>query len=319
MRVSYCAYELNALNRGQSARVGALIKVKFADDVTGFADLHPWPELGDLQLEDLLAQIQSAHPPAMVQRCFALARADAEARRDRKSLFAGLELPQSHYLIADLLQFPAAGVDEILGSEYTHVKVKMGRDLPAETAKLREMCLAANDRLMLRIDFNQRLSLEQFNRWAKANDWLREVVDYIEDPFAYSPEAWRLSAGYEFALDRAADPVAVHGEAADVVVVKPDLHDPLALAEALHEEQLRYVLTNNLGHPVGHAAALWQAANFYKHFPQFKEVCGLQGLQHYARNDWTSEIEYRGPQTLAPQGTGLGFDTQLEAISWKPI
>ncbi|HSP35776.1 MAG TPA: enolase C-terminal domain-like protein, partial [Thermoanaerobaculia bacterium] len=167
-------------------RRGALIRVD-----GGFADVHPWPELGDLPLDEQLAGLGRGETTKLTTRSLELARIDASFREQERSAFDGLTIPLSHW----------PGNDP--PPEFDTAKVKSAHDLP--------------ERVRLRIDFNATLTAEQFERVAK---WLpRDRVDFVEDPCPYDPATWRelrRKTGLRLALDRG---VAVDG--VDVLVVKP--------------------------------------------------------------------------------------------------
>jgi len=142
------------------AREGALIR--FAD---GFADVHPWPELGDATLEEQLAHIETS--PALHH-----ARVDGEARARGLSFFEGSATPESHWPGDD----PPEGFDT--------VKLKGIASIPP--------------RVRLRIDFNATLTPEEFVRIAETLP--EERVDFIEDP---CPDLSNLRTGLRIARDRA--------------------------------------------------------------------------------------------------------------------
>src|SRR5687768_6861088 len=79
------------LRRG-GIREGALLRV---DD--GFADVHPWPELGDLPLDSQLALLVRGEITPLTAASVRLARLDGDARRRGISLFEGLTIPLSHW------------------------------------------------------------------------------------------------------------------------------------------------------------------------------------------------------------------------------
>jgi len=69
--VAVSPYELSpiaALGRlsADQPRRGALLRVVFADEVVGYADCHPWPELGDLPLSDQLACLRDLTIPDLL-------------------------------------------------------------------------------------------------------------------------------------------------------------------------------------------------------------------------------------------------------------
>jgi O-succinylbenzoate synthase len=160
-------------------RQGALLRV---DD--GFADLHPWPELGDLPLDAQLALLAVDELTPQTSASLRLAALDGAARARGVSLFDGLTIPESHWPGND----PPEGFDTI--------KIKGLQPVP--------------EHVRVRIDFNGTLSPEQFARLK-----LPANVDFVEDPCPYDPVAWgELRKRVRLALDR------FEGDA-DVLVHKP--------------------------------------------------------------------------------------------------
>jgi O-succinylbenzoate synthase len=148
------------------ARKGALLR---ASD--GFADIHPWPELGDAPLDEQLKRVETL--PAMHY-----ARIDGEARRRGVSLFEGLTIPESHWPGDD----PPDGFDT--------VKLKGVSSIPPD--------------VRLRIDFNATLTPDEFARVAETLP--RERVDFIEDPCADLSD---LRTDLRIARDRSHGPADV--------------------------------------------------------------------------------------------------------------
>ncbi|MEA2329564.1 MAG: hypothetical protein QOE68_4523, partial [Thermoanaerobaculia bacterium] len=134
--VEFWRYELTPKRRLSSVaadgpRRGALIRVN-----GGYADVHPWPELGDLPLDEQLALLARRETTPLTQCSLEFASIDAAARRDGRSLFDGLTIPPSHW---------------------------PGPDPPPDfgTVKLKSIDVIP-DRVRLRIDFNATLTPSQF-------------------------------------------------------------------------------------------------------------------------------------------------------------
>lgn len=70
MKAAASRYRLHPRSPGVNPRPGALVQVEFGKDLIGYADCHPWPELGDLflpdQLLDLKRQLES-QPDGFIQ------------------------------------------------------------------------------------------------------------------------------------------------------------------------------------------------------------------------------------------------------------
>jgi o-succinylbenzoate synthase len=199
-----------------SARRGALLRV---DD--GFADIHPWPELGDAPLDEQLARLARGETTALTRASLRLAKLDADARRRGVSLFDGLTIPLSHW----------PGNDP--PPEFDTIKTKGVTDFP--------------DGVRIRIDFNARLTAGEFERIAETLP--KERIDFIEDPCPYDERMWRElreRTGLRLALDR------LEGRA-DVLIHKPALQTEWPS----HND---VIVTSYMDHPVGQFGAAYIAA-----------------------------------------------------------
>ncbi len=261
----YFEYSLNAQRRGALIRVGS-----------GFADVHPWPELGDAPLDVQRSMLARGETTALTRRSLELARIDGAARERGVSLFDGLTIPESHW---------------------------PGSDPPPQfdTVKLKDIDRIP-ERVRLRIDFNARLTPEQFIMIAEGLP--RERIDFVEDPCPYDPAVWsalREQTGMRLALDR-----FVADEGIDVLVVKPAIQD-------IPETNKEMVITSYMDHPVGQFGAAYFAALH----PARR--CGLFTHVLYPSNEFIERIRSDGPRLLPPEGTGIGFDDLLERLPWKKL
>lgn len=168
---------------GDAPRRGALIRIR-----DGFADIHPWPELGDATIDEQLALLARRQTTALTRRSLWF------ASEWKPRMFDGLTIPRSHW--------PGSDPPE----KFDTAKVKMpGGVLP--------------DRVRLRLDFNG--DGEAFARVASTLP--RERIDFVEDPCPYDGATWsrlRGETGLRFALDR-----GDAEEGVDVLVVKPAVQD----------------------------------------------------------------------------------------------
>lgn len=222
MRILIWRYELHPRRElggvaRPGSRHGALLRIG-----GGVADLHPWPELGDPPLDEQLALLARGTPTKQAAASVHYAALDAQARRDGRSVFRGVEIPLSHWPGDE----PAPGFD---------------------TVKLKGLH-EVDSRLRVRIDFNARLSETEFRSLVPRLP--RERVDFVEDPFPYDERAWgdvRRETGIRLALDR-------FEGVADVLVHKP------ALTADFPRFAGEVVVTSYMDHPVGQLAAAYVAA-----------------------------------------------------------
>jgi len=214
MRIRVHRYTLTFREGG--VREGALLR-----DGDGFADVHPWPELGDAPLDEQLARLGRGETTPLTRASLRLAALDGDARRRGVSLFEGLTIPASHWPGPD----PPPGFDT--------VKLKRVAEVPAH--------------LRIRIDFNARLTPDEFLRVAETLP--RDRIDFIEDPCPYDEAVWqdlRSRTGLRLALDR-------FEGVADVLVHKPALRQEWPS----HQD---VVVTSYMDHPVGQFGAAYVAA-----------------------------------------------------------
>lgn len=264
----------------EGAQDGALLRLQTDAGAEGFADLHPWPELGDLPLETQLAMLVGGETTGQSAASLHLARVDAAARARGVSLFEGLTIPESHWPGND----PPAGFDT--------VKIKGLTRVP--------------DEVRIRIDFNATLTPAEFLDVVEALPY--ERVDFIEDPCPYEEQTWgrlRDVTGLRLALDRGAVPA---GGSYDVLIHKPALH------AVWPEEDREIVVTSYMDHPVGQLGAAYVAASH-----PAAARCGLMTHVLYEADAFIERMQRSGARLVPPGGTGIGFDDLLDELPWKTL
>lgn len=283
MKVWFHRYSLTPKRRlsgvaRPGAREGALLRVG-----EGFADLHPWPELGDPTLDEQLAALQRGTTTPQIEASKKLARADGDARRRGVSLFDGLTIPASHWPGDD----PPEGFDT--------AKVKGTERLP--------------ERIRLRIDFNA--SLDPAAYLSLVDRLPRERIDFVEDPVPWDPDLWeqlRASGRIRLALDLAGPAEAAQAGGVDVLVHKPAVQSRFPSFDG------EVVVTSYMDHPVGQFGAAWVAASH-----RVSARCGLFTHVLFEPDPFIERVRADGMRLEAPGGTGAGFDDLLEAIPWKAL
>jgi len=270
----------------EGAREGALLRVPHHGG-DGFADLHPWPELGDLPLDEQLALLVRGEPTRQTRASLRFAELDGEARRRGVSLFEGLTIPESHWPGNE----PPAGFDTI--------KIKGVQPVPPH--------------VRVRIDFNATLTPEEFLEVAKT--LRKEQIDFIEDPCPYDEAIWRelqTKTGLRLALDLAATakatpPPTAHRQPPTVIV-----HKPAIQTEWPNHKDI--VVTSYMDHPVGQYGAAYTAATH-----DVNPRCGLFTHVLYEPDAFFERVRSEGARLLPPGGTGIGFDDLLENLPWTSI
>ncbi len=276
-------------------RKGALIKV-LTENGAGFADVHPWPELGDDPLERQLDLLQMGVLTPLTKQSLRFCEIDAKARENKESVFQSLAVPDSHYLLPRLDQ---ASVEEVVRAEkegFRVFKVKMGKDLPREL-RLLKTCLAVSS-ANWRLDFNGRLD-ENGRTFFLSEMSTVDSIEFCEDPFAHSCGPFPLPIAKDF----------VDAKEYQFRIVKPAVDDWMAI-----KETVPIVYTSYLGHPVGQCTDAYVSGR-----QKCQAVCGLHSHRVYPKNPFSERLSWSGPKWQSPGGTGWGFDDLLDAISWERV
>lgn len=301
-------------------REGALLRVRFEGDMTGYADLHPWPEFGHPPLGQQLESLGSDNPAALARIALRHARADAAARHAGISLFAGLPSVRSHALFTDWTETPRDAFARCAADGYAAAKLKVGLDPEGEAGALNKLSGLG---IRWRLDANARFSAGGLAAWlgqlapaAQAN------IEFLEDPCAYHPSQWAdLSSrtGLELAADWEAPRVEPPWPGAGIAVIKPASQDAFPLALAAAHAGMEIVVTHSMDHPLGRAAALWTAMRLRQRHGDLVRDGGLQGAGLYEQDAFSAAIAERGPEAVPPAGTGFGFDEILSGLKWEPL
>lgn len=326
IKISVSPYFLNplgALNAAAqtSVRAGALLKVEWTDGYTGYSDLHPWTELGDLSLDQQLADLRKGRISSQIEQSIWLARRDATARKKGKHLFDQGEKIRNNYLLSDSRNLKTGFLDELKKEGFTTVKVKVGRSLQEEADSLTHIAGAG---LRIRLDFNGVGSWQIFEKFmGSLSPTVKALIEYVEDPFPFDVAAWTEARKLaRIALDNQFDRVpwgTLTKAPFDVLVIKPaktDVEKALALCQ---QWNLKCTITSYMDHPVGVVHALALAMELRKNHGDRILEAGCLTHRLYKMDVFAAELTNQGPYLIRNAGTGVGFDRLLEALPWQPI
>ncbi|MEK2644188.1 o-succinylbenzoate synthase MenC [Bdellovibrio sp. BCCA] len=326
IKISYSPYTLKpvqSLNAVSSAapREGVLLKVEWSDGLTGYADLHPWPELGDLSLEDQLSELRRGRMSVQIEQSIWLARRDAQLRKDKKSVYEGGEKIKNNYLLSDFKLIKPGFLDELKTQGFTTLKMKVGRDLQEEADILTHVAAAG---LKIRLDFNAVGSWQTFERFiGNLPPTVRPLIEYVEDPFPFDVNAWKEAKKLvKIAIDNQYDRVPWDRLVAapfDVIVMKPAKTDIDKAIERCKKWNLKATVTSYMDHPVGVAHAIGVAMELKKKYGEMILESGCLTHRLYQMDPFAAELSTQGPYLLKVKGTGVGFDRLLEATSWFQV
>ncbi len=287
---------------------GALIRVG-----DGYGCIHPWPELGDPPLEKCLEDLKGRRIWPIVKRALRCAEYDNAARTAEESLFEEMEIPKSH---ATLISTTARDVDAAVTAGFDTIKIKAGRNVSVEAKFLDEMSVQF-PLLKWRVDFNETLDPDAADRFLGGlSAELKPKIDFIEDICPFSEIVWESlwkKHRVPLAVDRESGP---HRKAAQCMVIKPAVDEPYLLGEAAVTNSQRAVMTSYMDHPLGQAFAAWEAARTELIFPGLIGTCGLQTHHLFEKDAFVERLGDWKPGFQVPDGTGLGFDDELAALTW---
>lgn len=298
-----------------TCRAGALLKVLFEDGLIGYADCHPWVELGDAGLPEQLRLLNEGMLTPLTQRSLHFASLDAKARSEGVSLFSGLTTPRSHLLIPNLEQCDLSMIEGAVQCGFGCFKIKLGKHLTAELTKLKEL-LDMFPSMACRLDFNLKLSSDQFAYVLQEIAPWKEQIEFYEDPFVFETRAWEAlqKRGYSLACDHQSQHTFGFSSAAAVLVLKPAIQDHSGFLTNLTQ---KLVVTSYLDHPLGQMTAAYVAALAQRAAPERVGTCGLLSHTVYQTNEFSAQLECHGPELIPPEGTGFGFDVLLAKQQWK--
>jgi O-succinylbenzoate synthase len=308
-------------------REGALLRADFGAGLVGYADLHPWPELGDAPLARELAALRAGQPLALGRSSLRIARSDAEARREKRSLFQGLEIPKSHASLPWGDVAVPAFAQRLRAEGFEFLKIKVGRNSARELALLKDLDHALKgDKIRFRLDANElfdRPRLETFLQLL--GDDLLERLDFFEDPMPFDAWIWDEIArdyGVRLAADRPLarlNPGEARLDGVEVLVLKSAVLDPAPWVARAHADMKRVVFTSALDHPLGVASAAWEAARTLHEHPLLVDACGLLTSGLYELDAFAAELREEGPFLRVSADTGLGFDSLLASSPWQAL
>lgn len=279
----------------------------------GYACFQPWEKLGDASIAWHLERFREGIIPPLFANAINAAESDAAARREGRSLFAGLLIPESHAVLTDDITPESAAIWRENG--FTMLKVKLGPDWRGRMPGIEAAAEALPD-LVWRFDFNESIEADEFFQWARAlNPGLRESIDVVEDPCPFSPCHWgdlEEATGLRLAVDRQ---VQAPGAGEFIAVCKPARDDAAMMLERARSSGHKVIVTSNMDHPLGVAWAAYWAARF-SDAGCLRGPAGLATSLLFTADDFSKRLGPAGNRLLAPEGTGLGFDDLLGELAF---
>ncbi len=335
--IFYSSYELHtqtSFSNGLSAksnatiRKGALLKFQFKNKTVGYADLHPWEELGDAPLEQQLNALSHHHFSKQTYQCLSFAKQIAQASQHNTPLVYSNPLPENHFFSSyetitkqDLYKKAEEG--------FSICKFKFGKNTKKEIEYLKNIYPTIQElKWKVRLDFNNTMRFEEAESFFYQIKNEINCLDFVEDPCPFNIKQWtQLQEKHHvsLALDKKNQDMFSNLEnnsqeivkAFRTIIIKPAIEN--ADDFFLFFPNQRYVFTSYLDHPLGQIFALAEAQRFYKRFPHKKEICGLLSHDAYEENVYSQELLTKKSILFPNLNSHTPFHSLLEKEHWKML
>lgn len=283
---------------------GTLIKVEDESGYWGVADLKPWPLLGDLTLDDELAQ-----RGPLFRRSLILAQEDLIARKNNKSLLKN-QVMKNNILVTEFSKFE---LEKVVGST---IKIKASKNLDElENFLIRTATL----NFKIRIDFNGVLDAGEFESFIyELPVTVLKKIEYIEDPTAeIQPEWFQWNRKVPLAVDFCRANYIENKNAWTFLIIKPSRQNSDALVIECIEGKKQFTITSSMDHPVGIAHGL----RFAQEFP---EMCvGFSTLQLYEPTEFHNYfVQHQNTINFTEEALadcGIGMTKSLLKLNWTVL
>lgn len=325
MKFYYSLYDLvpkklNPKDFDPIPRKGALLKIEWNENKIGYADLHPWPEFGDMELEEHLVQLRQMKLTHLVEQAIWLASVDAKGRQEKKNIYDIQPLLKNNGILMRVNPWTVELFDPLAKAGFSNVKVKVGLELEEEIEIMNRMALTHD--LKIRMDFNGRLTWNSFEKYIIGlSPQAKRQIEYFEDPFPYDAALWKEARKtIPLAIDWELKKIPISQEQpveADVLVVKPTHEDVNARVEQCQKWNKKMTITSHMGHPLGVMQCACVAQDLAKRFPNMMLDPGCMSFDVFETTEFSPVLNLQGPYIRKVGGWGIGFDFVLKSQKWN--
>lgn len=329
MKISIAKYQLtprSTLNSLVTAhkkpREGVLLKIQWLDGRIGYADLHPWPELGDLSLDEQLQDLKKGRISTQLEQSIWCAAQDSKLREAKKNIFEVGSRVANNYTLSDYKSAPGGILDEIKKADFKTIKMKAGLNLEEEAAFVARMAAA---QFKVRLDFNSVLTWQSFHRFlGLLTPRAKLAIEYIEDPFPFDPESWKKANELiPLALDREVKRIKWDDYSSEVpfryLILKPAQDDVDRTIQKTIHFRLKVAVTSYMDHTVGALHALGVAMKLQKDFPSMMTEAGCLTHNLFQLDEFSAAVNTSGPFFQKTQGYGIGLEKELNSVLWQDL
>jgi o-succinylbenzoate synthase len=332
-------------------REGAIVEVFVEEDGSGIGEISPMPEFGGTTLDDALTilpsiaahlsgqtliealnyvsvQQEAGELPAPVACGLEIALLDALGKQEGCSISALLtmdtatsDVAVNAIIGAQPVEEAARQAREAVAAGFGCLKLKMGHGLYEEIERVAAVRKAIGPEIHLRLDGNEGWSFEHARTILTACEPF--AIQYVEQPLRVYDLSGMYRLRQEISIPIAADEAIYNLEsarrvldwqAADVLIVKPQLVGGLRAGQRIAYEAARYdvpcVVTSTIETGVGLLGALHLAAAL----PQITLECGFATLPLLADDLICEPCPLQQGTLAVPQQAGLGMTLDRTAL-----
>ena len=320
-------FSLSAVSKNQF-RCGALLKFEFVNGEIGYADCHPWEELGDLSLEEHLNLLSHNKFTSISSKSLFFAKIDAKNRSLNRSVFLNKKNLKNHF-ITSYENISESELLKLKERKFNFIKLKMGKNFKTEIEFIKKYFISLNEKgIKLRLDFNSSFDFDQITKFLEQIRNELEVIDFIEDPFEFHFEQWQeiqnkfsvnlaIDKKTESTLSLIKNKFFESENAFKVIIIKPAVEEISFILNSKLRQ--RIIFTSYMDHPFGQMCALFEAQSFYEQYPDKREECGFLTHLLYEKNDYAKEFNLYENILSSIQEFGFGFHELLEKEKWIVI
>jgi O-succinylbenzoate synthase len=295
-------------------RSGALINVKFkGHSREGFADLFPWPELGDEPLELQVQSLIQGTPLRLAAASLTWAFYEAKAASLGKQLTSETAYPCHKTVLSHAQEIEPC---------FQIAKLKISSETIGDWESI-EALRNKYPKLKWRFDFNGlfKTKEEAHSFYKKLSPAMLDAIDFLEDPYSSElmedSEALKVFQDLVIAVDRNPTPKALSVN--KIWVIKPVYFSPDYLLNEVRHFPGKVVITSNMDHALGQLIALHSAKEIANTLRDRLLPGGLLTQENFAFYPEMNWVETKQNQ-LQPTSLGLGWGPidELLKLSWTP-
>jgi o-succinylbenzoate synthase len=323
---------LNAKSKFLNLKEGFLLKINFKNFGIGYADCFSWEELGDTSITTEIKNLKDGSYNTHLDKSIYFASIDAQYRSKNQNIFKNLKLPKNHYTCVNYNELNSKFIEELSCKNFSIIKLKCGISINDELSLIKKITPTLKKlEMSLRLDFNSTLDSHKFHLFLSSIEGNLDVINFIEDPFAYQKSYWKeVKNSFPkvcLAVDRIHEKFFNNNEersrtkSYDYLVLKPAVQNIYKIFKNNpYLKDYPFLFTSYMDHPLGQLTALYEASLFYSDTLQNTQDCGFLTHSLYEKNAYSETLTILDAKLIPSfEGGGFGLDALLEKERWRKL